>query len=231
MDNGFMNDLSDMDTEGLNVMGSEVSLSEEVDVGKQLYDGCKEEYRFVYDNRYRKIQRIKNKLARAIDNPRGFNYKIYMIDDKSINAFTAGGYIFVTTAMYEFVNSEDEMACVIGHEMAHNECNHINLQLKREKLTKEVFGDIFGDAAQVLAFVLTTPFNQKKETECDFHGIDYAVTAGYNSCEVIGLWQRMSEMDGEENEIDGMLRTHPYSSTRSSCCRNHIESNYSFNCK
>jgi hypothetical protein len=230
MDNQVLNDMNELESEFIGMFDETVSLSEEVDVGRQLYDGCRNEYRFVNDYRLRKIESIKDKLNQEIRNKRGFNYKIYLIESDQINAFTAGGYIFVTTAMYSFTNSDDELACVIGHEMAHNECKHINQNLKKQKVNRNLFGDFFGSAADALSFFLTSGFNQKNETECDFHGIDYAVSAGYNSCKVIGLWERMSQKESQGDEIDAMMRSHPYSANRSQCCRNHIESNYSFSC-
>lgn len=230
MDNQVLNDMNDLESEFIGMFDETVSVSEEVDVGRQLYDGCRDQYRFVNDYRLRNLESIKNKLDQEIRNKRGFNYKIYLIESDQINAFTAGGYIFVTTAMYTFTNSDDELACVIGHEMAHNECKHINQQLKKQKVNRNLFGDFFGSAADALSFFLTSGFNQKNETECDFHGIDYAVSAGYNSCKVIGLWERMSQKETQGNEIDAMMRSHPYSANRSQCCRNHIESNYKFSC-
>ena len=209
----------------------DVTLNEEVEVGRMLYQGCREEYRFVNDNRLTKITSIKNKLNAKISNKRGFNYKIYLIESPEVNAFTAGGYIFVTTGMYRFAKSDDELACVIGHEMAHNERYHINRSLKRQKVSMNILGDFFGSAHEALEYILNTGFNQKNETECDFYGIDYAVAAGYNACKVIGLWERMSESESTGDMIDEMMSSHPYSIHRSYCCRNHIESNYGFNCE
>ncbi len=231
MENGFINSLGDIETDVIGGFNQTVSIKEEQEVGEQLYKGCQEKYRFINDSRKTKLSQIKSKLQRAIKNPRGFDYKIYLIESSEINAFTAGGYIFVTTAMYKFIKNDDELACVIGHEMAHNECNHINHQLKKQKVNEEVLGVFFGSAADALSFFLTTPFNQKRETESDFHGIDYAVVAGYNSCNVINLWTRMAEMESKGDKIDEMMRTHPYSSKRSTCCGNHIQANYKFNCE
>ncbi|MDC1194295.1 FHA domain-containing protein [Crocinitomicaceae bacterium] len=233
MNAGLINEGSDWETEIINMSDVAVSLKEERRVGKQLYNACVTEYKFLTGEKLNRIKKIKNKLVNQIRHPRGFNYKIYLVQDNEINAFTAGGYIFVTTGMYNFVRNDDELACVIGHEIAHNERKHINLQLKRQKATTELLGelsDIFGEAADALAFMVSTPFNQKKETESDFYGIDYATRAGYNSCEAIHLWQRMSQQEGEVNQLDKIMRSHPYSIERSSCCKNHIQSNYDFVC-
>ncbi|MEJ6616747.1 MAG: M48 family metalloprotease [Crocinitomicaceae bacterium] len=230
MDNSTLNDMSDLEVEVIEAIEINVSVSDEMEVGQQLYDGCQYEYNFLNGSRLNKLKEIKRKLVAGIRNPRGFNYHIYLIEATDVNAFTAGGYIFVTTGMYDYAQNEDELACVIGHEIAHNECKHINYQLKKQMALRSILGEYFDSASEALDYFLTTPFNQKKETECDFYGIDYAVTAGYNSCKVINLWTRMSEGETETDIIDGIMRTHPYSSKRSECCRNHIEANYNFSC-
>ncbi|MFT6981420.1 MAG: hypothetical protein ACJAUD_000183 [Crocinitomicaceae bacterium] len=230
MGNDALNEMSDLEVDVIDALEFSVTLADESRVGKQLYDGCQYEYSFLNDSRLRRLQTIKRKLVSAIRNPRGFSYHIFLIESPVVNAFTAGGYIFVTTGMYNYVENDDEIACIIGHEIAHNECKHINYQLKKQMALRSILGDYFDSASEALDYFLTSPFNQKKETECDFHGIDYAVTAGYNSCRVINLWARMSEGETETNIIDGMMRTHPYSATRSQCCRNHIETNYNFYC-
>ncbi len=230
MDNSTLNEMSDLEVDVIEALEIVVSVADEMRVGKQLYEGCQYEYNFLNGNRLNKLKEIKRKLVAGIKNPRGFNYHIYLIESTDVNAFTAGGYIFVTTGMYDYAQNEDELACIIGHEIAHNECKHINYQLKKQMALRSILGEYFDSASEALDYFLTTPFNQKKETECDFHGIDYAVTAGYNSCKVINLWSRMSEGETETDIIDGIMRTHPYSSKRSACCRNHIVTNYNFSC-
>jgi beta-barrel assembly-enhancing protease len=224
---------SDLETEIINMSNVTVSLKEERKVGNQLYNACIFDYTFLKGAKLKKIKSIKNKLVNQIQNPRGFNYEIYLIKDSEINAFTAGGFIFVTTGMYDFVRNDDELACVIGHEIAHNERKHINLQLKRQKATTEILSglsDIFSDAADALTFMVSTPFNQKKETESDFYGIDYATRAGYNSCESINLWQRMSEQEDKLSQLEQMTQSHPPSIERSNCCKKHIQNNYELIC-
>ena len=93
-----------------------------------------------------------------------------------------------------------------------------------------MFGDFFGGMATGLSSIITTPFNQRNETESDYYGIGYAHKAGYDICASIDLWERMSEDESDFNELENMMRSHPYSKKRSECCRNHIETNYNKTC-
>lgn len=229
LENGLLTDGSDLEKEIVDAFDVEVSLKEERDVGKQLHEGVKQDYILVFDERLDKIRDICANLVRQVENPR-FTFKIFLIESDAVNAFTAGGYIYVTTEMYNYVLNDDELACVIGHEIAHNQMGHIAYKLKKEKANNLLFGEIFGSEATNLSFFLTTGFNQKRETESDFHGIDYATRANYNSCSVSKLWQRMSEDEGDQNALDNIRRSHPYSEKRSKCCSDHILRNYNYSC-
>ena len=226
----LLNEASSLEAELIDMSGVTVTVSEEQEMGQEVYDLMKEEYSFVQGNKLSRCTGIMNNLIPHIKNPKGFNYKIYVLKTDMINAFTAGGYIFVTTGIIDFSKSDSELACIIGHEIAHNERGHIQRNLKKHKFNQGLFGDFFGEMATGLSTMLTAPFNQKNETESDYYGIGYAYGAGYDACVSINLWKRMSEDESEFNHLENMMRTHPFSIKRSECCRSHIETNYNKTC-
>jgi pSer/pThr/pTyr-binding forkhead associated (FHA) protein len=217
--------LETIDSEVTDVFGGEISIQEEEEIGNQLLADCRNEYRFVESGvKIENLRTILTRLTDQITSPKGFHYQIFLIESDDLNAFTAGAKIFVTTTMYEFCETSDELACVIGHEINHNELGHIKEHLQKERILTE------GGAA--LASMLTVSFGQKKETHCDMTGIDLAIAAGYNGCVNIQLWKRMQEKfdEGEYDVRDNLLRSHPYSEKRATCSHHHIESNYNFDC-
>jgi predicted Zn-dependent protease len=131
--------------------------------------------------------------------------------------------------MYNFCTSDDERACIIGHEIAHNELGHINENLSRMKTAGE-----FGAMGQISASagsLLTTSFNQKNETHCDFIGIDLAHSAGFKACSSVSLWKRMMESEGKKVQLEEFFSSHPYSGKRADCSKNHLKVNYAINCQ
>jgi predicted Zn-dependent protease len=208
--------------------GTEVTMQEEIEIGNLVLEEFKKEYTIISSGGdYDRLNNIKNRLVKKILKPRGFTYKINLIDDdETVNAFTAGGYIFVTTAMVNFCNNNDELACIIGHEIAHNELGHIREQLSKSKTSERIWGKDGGNLADQVYGGLTTSFNQKNEAHCDMLGMDIAKSAGFNICTNIGLWQRMSERDGDQYNFLKMFSSHPYSATRSKCAANHINKTY-----
>ena len=121
-----------------------------------------------------------------------------------------------------------ERACIVGHELSHNELGHINENLSRMKTAGE-FGQI-GQISSSIANLLTTSFNQKNETHCDFVGIDLAQAAGFKSCSSISLWERMMKSEGPNVKLGEFFSSHPYSCKRAICSKNHLKVNYSINC-
>jgi hypothetical protein len=179
----ILNAGSDINEIVLDNYGNEVSLQDEVDFGNKLYDELQSQYEFIkYGEQLNRLKLILSQLNRSIRNPRGFDYKIFLLNSEELNAFTAGGRIYITTTMFEFCKSFDEMACIIGHEMYHNELGHIKYGIKQASLP----------GAPIIQ-LMSTPFNQKKETACDLHGIDLAIATGYEGCASVQLWRRMKQ--------------------------------------
>ena len=221
---------SDFESQMLNQFGELVSLDEEIKLGEETKNKIKKQYKLIeVGEHFKTLNKVLWKLKNQIVNPKSYPYRIYLIESKELNSFTVGGKIFFTTGMYNFCKSEDEIACIIGHEIGHNELGHIRDNISRIKTLQQ-----FGTPGQISAGIgqiLITPFNQKNEVSCDFFGLDLAYEAGYIPCQNIQLWTRMKQFDGRKSEIDKFFRSHPYSSSRANCSRNHLLMNYKINCK
>jgi hypothetical protein len=217
------NDIKKTTTDMVDV---EVTIKEEDEVGQEVKSQVDKDYSYSSNPKYvNRINKIIKNLLKSLGKTK-YQYKWYVIKGSEINAFTAGGYIFITTGIINFAQSDDELACVIGHEIYHNELGHIREKIKEQKIAKNMLGDELGDLALIVSSVLSTPFNQENEAYCDLYGLDLAFNAGYNGCAATSLWDRMSKKEKKGNEIDKLFRSHPYSSQRSSCIHHHVETNY-----
>jgi predicted Zn-dependent protease len=218
----------------------EVSVNEELEVGSAVYNEMSGEYTIRTSGaEYDKVNGIMVRLIAQIskfNNPTihsnfgkyNAHYKIYMIETEEINAFTAGARIFITTGIYNFCNNDSELACIIGHEISHNELGHIAKQLKRQKGAQSFFGG-FSDLAYFAGSILTTPFGQTDEGHCDMFGMDLAKSAGFLPCTTSDLWQRMAENSSDKTFVN-LFSSHPYSGDRAICAENHLKVNYDLNC-
>ena len=206
-----------------------ISVEDEQDAGRGLLDDFKEKYRFINQGSdYRNLNSILNNLVSRLAKPRGFNYKIYFVDDPMLNAMTAGGHIFFFKGMYDFCENNSEVAAIISHEIAHNELGHLTLDMKKQKAANE--WGIFGEIVLEIENATTQSFNQKQESEADLFGMDLVYPTSFRNCDAITLWKRMSQNESEFDVVDNFFRSHPYSKNRSKCIKNHLASNYNKNC-
>jgi hypothetical protein len=214
----ILNNGSDINDLVIDALGNAVEMGDEVEYGNDIHTELQHKYNFIYNgSAHQKLQQILSKLTDHISNPRGFYYKLFLVQSDELNAFTAGGRIYITTSMYNFCKTDDELACVIGHEINHNELGHIKQNIKMTSMP-----------GAELMMLITTPFNQKKETACDLQGIDLAIASGYEGCASVQVWKRMSDQVdyNQYDPLENLFRTHPYSSKREKCSKNHITVNY-----
>jgi len=224
--------LGDTKNEVLGVDQVEVSVEEEKEVGLEVKVQIEQEYNYSQNPIYtERIKRIFSKLMSKMDNPK-FDYEYHIVESEDINAFTAGGQVFIFTGIIDFAANDDELACILGHEIYHNELGHIGDKLKEMKVAQNWFGEGLGDLAYYVTSLVSTSFNQENEVYSDLYGLDLAVKSGYDGCAGIGFWERMhtNEEASDGSFIERFFRSHPYSQERASCNRAHIDRNYYHQC-
>ena len=209
--------------------GIDISVDDEQDAGNGLFKAYKKEYRFIkVGTEFKNLNSILKNLVSRLAKPRGFNYKIHFVDDPMLNAVTAGGQIFFFKGMYDFCNTNSEIAAIISHEIAHNELGHLTLGMKKQKAAND--WGLLGEIVLGIENATTQSFNQKQESEADLFGMDLVYPTSFRNCDAITLWKRMSQDENEFDIVDNFFRSHPYSKNRSKCIRNHLTSNYNKNC-
>ena len=233
-ENELITGLGDLkrEIEGEFLSNVSVSINDEIKSGNQSYKYYTKEYTLIeYGSEVDKLNRILKNLVSRIANPRGFNYEIHYFKGKPFdNIVTSGGRIFVGEKFFKRFQSDSEIASIIGHEIAHNELKHLTSNLKKQKEADKwgVFGEIYNQIDNIFSSV--DPFNQKQEAQADLFGVDLVQATNYNSCSSINFWQRLSKDEGSYNSIENLLKTHPYSSSRAKCIRNHLNRNYKIKC-
>lgn len=181
------------------------------------------------------INEIGHRVA-AQSNDGNYNFTFFVVDDPSINAFALpGGYIGVHTGLIETTRSEDELAGVLAHEVAHVTQRHIARAVhanKRQSLLSTAImlgavvagalGGIDGQAmaaamgvAQGTAAQAQINFTRHNEYEADRIGIASLAEAGFNPNGMASFFEIIGRQAGQAaTEIPEFLRTHPVSSAR-----------------
>ncbi|MCL2913750.1 M48 family metallopeptidase [Shewanella corallii] len=155
-------------------------------------------------------------------------WEVVLFDSPQVNAFALpGGYIGVYTGMLNVAQNEDQLAAVMGHEVAHVLARHSNEKVSRSELTGtglqilniglaaygvESAGTITQLAALGTNVFFTLPYGREQETEADIMGVELMARAGFDPAASVDLWHNMAK--ASEGAPPEMLSTHPSHSTR-----------------
>jgi predicted Zn-dependent protease len=160
------------------------------------------------------IQRVGTRIARVSDMP-NLNWRFVLINDDTPNAFALpDGFVGVHTGLFDVIDTEDQLAAIIGHEIGHVTAQHHNERLSRQTATDTAVSIIAGQVspswapllAQAATLGVVLPFTREQEAESDHIGIIYMARAGYNPQAAVEVWQRFETMGGAPPEF---LSTHP----------------------
>ena len=140
-------------------------------------------------------------------------------DELNANCGPGGKIIFYTGLVEKLKLSDDEIAAVMGHEIAHALREHGREAMSKAygvQMASQV-GTAFGLGAGVdlantgVKYLMTLPNSRENESEADLIGLELSARAGYNPNAALSLWQKMSAAGGTPPEF---LSTHPSPSNR-----------------
>lgn len=177
------------------------------------------------------LQKTMDELLAVREKPTGIKYFIYGLEDTTVNAFTFGGRIYVTRAMYNRCKDKPALLySIIGHEIGHSEKGHIKKTIQEIELANDIFGERNGTAVFQVKKLLTGAFNQKNELEADYYGTDLSYELNQDICAAVNFWSDMAKMENKYNKVEDFFRTHPFSALRAQCLRTHITANFDTRC-
>jgi len=159
--------------------------------------------------------------------PRQWEVVVFQTDEP--NAFALpGGKISVNTGILKVAKNQDQLATVLGHEVAHVLAEHANERVSQQL----VAGTLMQAAGQVMDPSLVAalgmgaqigvllPFSRTQESEADLLGLDLMAGAGFDPRESTRFWQNMEKAGG--GKAPEYLSTHPSDQTRSNALQNRI---------
>ncbi len=164
---------------------------------------------------------------KASNDLKGFAWAFNVVDENTVNAWCMpGGKVVVYTGLLPVTETEEGLAIVMGHEIAHAIARHGNQRMsqglivqfggaalsaalsQKPALTQQLFGQAYG----VTTGLGTLKYSRSHETEADKMGVVFAALAGYNPEAALAFWQRMSAGGGQKPPE--IMSTHPSDDTR-----------------
>lgn len=198
------------------------SVNDDLEFGRQVSAEIESnpEYKVLdsaqYPTQYAFIYNLRNQILNTgkVYYKDVFPWRIRIIkDDTTLNAFcTPGGYIYVYTGLIKFLESEDQLAGVMGHEMAHADKRHSTDALTRQYgisvLFDIVFGKDKGQLVRIAAQIKELSYSRKAETEADESSVIYLYDTEYDARGAAGFFQKLIDQ-GQSGRTPEFLSTHP----------------------
>jgi len=198
-----------------------VSQAQEKDLGQQTdreivqsYGAYEEQALSVY------VDQLGERLARVSHRP-DLGYRFKVLDTPVVNAFAVpGGYVYLTRGILAYINSEAELAGVIGHEIGHITARHSAQQLSRAQVAQLGFGvgsilsstfRDFADLAQIGVGLLFMRFSRDNERQADALGVEYASRAGYDASHMARFFETLErkQPQSDRSGLPAWFSTHP----------------------
>ena len=130
-----------------------ISVERETEVGDSLYTEMIKEQKLLSSHpQKRMLDRVMNRLTPHV-NRKGIIYRTHILDeDEVVNAFAiAGGHLFITSKMLDWVESEDELAFVLAHEIAHVDDKHSVRKVQKNSTRQSILWRIWRNGSQYRA--------------------------------------------------------------------------------
>jgi len=202
------------------------SEASEVELGKEVDAGLKEEYGIYYDpdlNNY--IATVGQKMVSHTHRP-NMVYHFAVLDTDVENAFAApGGYIYITRGLLAMINSEAELAAILGHELGHVNARHSVRSLSRNILFTvglAVASELSEDIRDIAPFaalatqLLFLKYSRSDEYQADSLGIEYSTKASYQASTMIDFFSSLQRLTKDRGgpHLPNFLSTHPLTPKR-----------------
>jgi len=178
---------------------------------------------------YDRLKAISNRLISQTgvfrDDTRQWNWQLVLINAPILNATCApGGKITFYTGLIEQLNlTDDEIAAIMGHEIAHALREHGRERLSQAMAQSAVtniamaatgaYGSAISAANQAAQYILVLPNSRQNESEADAIGLELAARAGFKPQAAISVWQKMNKATQGKGPPE-FLSTHPSGETR-----------------
>ncbi|MBA5763279.1 M48 family metallopeptidase [Vibrio sp. 404] len=201
-------------------------------LGAQSFEQMKQKQKVSTDTKLNNyVQCVAMAVTRQVPRQPSFqDWEVVVFDSDQVNAFALpGGKIGVYTGLLKVAENEDQLATVIGHEIAHVLADHSNERLSQSQLAntglqitsvalgaseyaqyREATMAALGLGVQVGVLL---PYGRTQESEADIVGLDLMAKAGFDPRESVTLWHNMAKASQGQQPPE-LLSTHPSHNTR-----------------
>jgi predicted Zn-dependent protease len=168
---------------------------------------------------YAYLYKVRNNILNSgkVTHRNDFQWRVRIIkDDSTLNAFcTPGGYIYVYTGILKFLETEDQLAGVLGHEIGHADMRHSTRQMTTMYGIQTLLDILAGDhkmLKEITAGIVGLKFSREHETEADQRSVEYLCPTNYNADGGAVFFEKITKLGGARQPE--FLSTHPNPTNR-----------------
>jgi predicted Zn-dependent protease len=198
-----------------------ISEAQEIEMGREADKEVAASFGLYPDeSMQRYIQDLGSRIAATTERP-ALPWTFRVVDDPAVNAFAIpGGFIYVTRGIMTHLNSEAELAAILGHEIGHVTARHSVSQMSKQQLAQVglAAGMIvspefaqFGNLASAAMGLMFMKFSRSDESQSDALGLKYMMAGGYDPRtlpNVFGMLEALSQQSGA-GRLPQWMSTHP----------------------
>jgi predicted Zn-dependent protease len=189
----------DADFIGLTV--TRVSAEREMEIGREIEADI---LRWFEESSDAELQAYVDDVGQSLAahaNRDDIEYRFHVIEAPFINAFAIpGGGVFVTTRMLEFLETEAELAAILGHEISHVDLRHCIERLQYELAARRIVGAL-ASILRLAHELVGVGYNEQQELESDRQGVLLGAAAGYDVVGGLSVFGRLARNEIEERRV------------------------------
>ncbi|MGE0519115.1 MAG: M48 family metalloprotease [Candidatus Binatia bacterium] len=170
------------------------------------------------------VNELGGRIVAQLQQPH-FAYQFAVVRDARMNAFAVpGGYVYVHSGLLATAQSEDEIAGVLGHEIAHVHAHHLARQQERTQLLNyavlagtllSIIQPAAGALASAAGQTVALQYKREFEQEADYLGARYMRAAGYDPRALLDFFKRLSDQQrNAPTSVPAYAQTHPLTDER-----------------
>lgn len=176
------------------------------------------------------VERVGRQVAARAH--RQLPYRFHYIPDPSfVNAFALpGGHVYIGAGLLAMMDTEDQLAAVLGHEVGHIDRFHCAERVQIEARTRGIGLGVIGQLAQIPMVLFQAGYSKEQELEADRVGLELAVRASYSPYGAVRLFEKFQQRERRSTApasspqeeaarvaagtLGGYFRSHPYADER-----------------
>ncbi len=201
------------------ISGLKISREKEMRFGEIMAEALLDEYEEITRKKVtHPIAKIEKRLLKAVGDTDN-EYTFIVVKSEIVNAITLpGGYVVIFSGLLEVVDSAEELAAVMAHEIAHTELNHVAKKLAKT-VGIEVIANVLGggDAAlfsEVVKLLTSSVFDRSQEREADRYALDLLVKAQINPRVLAKFFRKLAEIGPDFSDELEIISSHPGNQSR-----------------